>query len=313
VSIGGVVGFGVVAVVLVTAFSLIATAWVALAAGRLRDAGPAAERSAAGWALLAPIVLAATIVVVIAAVGSGSEDHCVGHDHHAHFCFVHGAAWLERPWAVALAVASTVTFVLRIAAVAWRRARARRAITQVRKVSELGDGVWIARSERVFCFVAGWRRPEVFMSSRANEALPPNERAAVIAHERAHAAHGDLWLSTLVDLASTAAAPLAGGWLHTRWTEASERLCDTVAARATAPESVASALVRMCRAGHLEPIASGFTPAADALEDRVRAVLAGVPAGRRLGWIAWSLVAGAIAASVLLATPLHHALETLLG
>lgn len=310
---GSLVGFGVLAVVLVTAFSLIATGWFALTAERLRARGPAAERSAAAWALLAPIVLAVTIVGVIAAIGSGSVDHCIGHHHHAHFCLVHGAAWLERPWAVALAAASTITFVLRIAIVAWRRERARRAVAQVRRVSDLGDRVRIARSDRVFCFVAGWRRPEVYMSSRAWDALSDEERDAVIAHEQAHADSGDLWMSTVVELASTVAAPLAGSWLHMQWADASERLCDAYAARATAPATVASALVQMCRAGHLQALPGSFMPGAATLEHRVRAVLSGAPMGTRLGWRVWMLAGAAIVATTLLASQLHHALETLLG
>lgn len=312
-SLGGLVGFGVLAVVLVTAFSLIATGWFALATRQLRARGPAAERSAAAWALLSPIALAVTIVGVIVAVGSGSVDHCIGHQHHAHFCLVHGAAWLERPWAVALAAASTITFVSRIAVVIWRRERARHAIAQVRRVSELGDRVRIARSDRVFCFVAGLRRPEVFMSSRAWDALSDDERDAVVAHEHAHADSGDLWMGTIIDLASTMAAPLAGAWLHARWTDATERLCDAHAARATAPETVASALLQMCRSGNLQSLPGSFMPGTGTLEQRVRAVLAHGPIGTRLGWLAWAFVVAAIGAATLLASQLHHALETLLG
>jgi hypothetical protein len=307
------IGFGMLAVVLVTAFSVVATAWFALAAKRLRASGPTAERSAAAWALLAPIALAGAVVIAIALVGATGADHCVGHGHHAHFCLVHGDAWLERPWAVALAAASTITFTLRIGAVVWRRARAGRAVAQVRRVAELGDGVRIARSDRVFCFVSGWWQPEVFMSSRAWDALSAEERGAAIAHEQAHAAHGDLWMSALVELASTTAAPLAGSWLHQRWADASERACDARAARATAPETVASALVQMCRAGQVQAMAAGFTPAAGALEHRVRALLAEEPIGVRLGARAWLLTGGTIVAVALLAGELHHLLETLIG
>lgn len=312
-SLGGLVGFGVLAVVVVTALSVIASAWFAIAAKRLHEAGPVAERSAAAWALLAPIALAATVVVVVAAIGAFGADHCAGHHHHAHFCLAHGGAWLARPWAVAVAAASSVTYLVRLATVVWRRLRARQAIGQVRRVSEPGDRVRIAQSERVFCFVAGWRKPEIFMSSSAWNALSPEQRDAVIAHEQAHVAHGDVLMTSVVDLASTLAAPLAGSWLHARWAAASERFCDSQAARTTAPETVATALVQLCRAGQLQPIASAFTPDADALEARVQAVLANGPVGSRLGWVAWSSLAAAVAMSAVLANHLHHALETLLG
>lgn len=311
-SFGGLVGFGVLAVVLLGVLSLIATAGVALASDRLRRAGPAAERSAAVWALVAPVALAFSIVVALAVRGSGGVDHCIGHEHHAHFCFVHGAAWLDRSWAVALAVGSAMTILLRLSSIGWRRIRARVAIAQLRRVAECSDGVRIARSERVFCFVAGWRRPEVFVSSRGWCALAPVEREAVIAHERAHAAYGDLWLAAVVDVASVFAAPLAGSWLHARWFDASERLCDLRAAQRTDPETVASALLRMCRAGQLQH-APSFTPRSDTLEHRVRAVLAGGPVGNGLHPITWCLAAAAIVLAAMFATHLHHALETLLG
>lgn len=310
---GSLVGFGVLAVLLLTAFSAIATAGLALSRARLRRSGPAAERSAAAWALMAPVGLALATVVAIAVRGSGGVDHCVGHEHHAHFCLAHGGAWLERPWAMAVAAASGITFALRLALVVIRRSRARMAIAQVRRVADRGDDIRVAPSERVFCFVAGWRHPEVFVSSRAWQALSATERAAVVAHEHAHAANGDLWLGAMIDVAAVFAAPLAGNWLHARWADASERLCDLHAARVTDPASVASALVRLCRAGRLQQIPAGFTAAAGALDDRVRAVLARGPTGSGFGWIAWSLVVGGAVSVALLATQLHHAFETLLG
>ncbi len=312
-SLGSLVGFGVLAVVLMTVFSVIGTACLGLARMRLRRAGPAVERSAAAWALMAPIGLAIASVVMIAMRGSGAVDHCVGHEHHAHFCVAHGGAWLERPWAVAVAAASGITFLLRLAVVVVRRARAYQAIAQVRRVADPGEDVRIAPSERVFCFVAGWRRPEVFVSSRAWQALSVSERRAVLAHEHAHAAHGDLWLGAMVDIAAVFSAPLAGRWVQARWADAGERLCDREAARVTDPETVASALVKLCRAGRVQETPAGFTAPADALDDRVRAVLARGPVGSGFGWTAWSFAVASVAAIAVLATPLHHALETLLG
>jgi hypothetical protein len=310
-SFGGVVGFAVLAVVLLTTCSLLAA--ILFAVTRKWVEGPMAEKNAAAWALVAPVVVAASLLALIAWQGYGSADHCVGHDHHAHFCLVHGAAWLHRPWAIAVAVGSSVTIMLRLGAITWRRLAAMRAIAQVRRVSRDVDGIRIAPSDRVFCFVTGWRRPEVFVSSRAWDALNDAERTAVLTHERAHAGDGDLWMAAIIDVAASLAAPLTGTWLHERWADAGERLCDLRAAETTNAETVAGALLRMCRAGSMLVIASGFTPSADALEHRVRAVLDGGPAGRRLGWGAWSLLAAVLFVSTIFATHLHHALETLLG
>jgi hypothetical protein len=310
-TIGGLVGFVVLGVVVLSACSLVAAAAFAIARPRLR--GPAAEKNAAAWALVTPVVIAASVVVLIAWRGSGAADHCVGHDHHAHFCLAHGVAWLHRPWAVAVAVGAAVTFAARIGFVAWRRFTAHRAIAQVRQVATAHDGVRVALSDRVFCFVAGWRRPEVYVSSRAWQVLDADQRVAVLAHERAHAQYGDLWMAAIIDVAATLAAPLAGSWLRDRWADACERLCDRDAANVTSGETVATALVQMSRAGTLLPIASGFTATADAIEQRIRAVLAGGPVGRPLGWAAWSMLGAALVACAGFATELHHALETLLG
>ncbi|MBC7978760.1 MAG: M56 family metallopeptidase [Myxococcales bacterium] len=312
-SLGGLVGFGVLGVALLTAVSIAASASVYLLRDRLRRAGPAMERSAAAWALSGPVVLAFSVVVAMVIRGSGDVDHCIGHEHHAHFCFVHGGAWLERPWAVAITSACAVIVALRLWGVGSRRIHAAIAIAQVRRVADRGPHVRLVRSTRVFCFIAGWLRPEVYASSQAWDALSAEEREAVLAHERAHAAHGDLWLGIVIDVASVLAAPLAGGWLRARWADAAERMCDQRAAEHTDRETVASALVRMSRAAHVQHVPSGFTPRPDALARRVRAVLESGSAGRGLPPVAWCLAVAAISAVAVLATDLHHALETLLG
>jgi Zn-dependent protease with chaperone function len=313
VTAGGLVGFSVVAIVFATGLSLAAAATLATLRERLRNAGPAAERSAAAWALVGPVALTLAIMAALAIRGSGRIDHCLGHTHHAHLCFVHGAAWLERPWAIALVAASSMTIALRLAVAALRRLRARRAIGELRRVTRAGDRVRVVPSDRVFCFVAGWRRPTVFVSSRAWSALSDDERAAVIAHELAHASQGDLWFGVIAEVAAACAAPRVGAWLHARFIDASERVCDARAAQQTAPEAVARALLCVCRAGQLQRAPAGFPAAADALERRIRAVLARGAVGSALGGGAWCLVIAPLVASTVFAPELHHALETLLG
>ncbi|MEJ7597573.1 MAG: M56 family metallopeptidase [Kofleriaceae bacterium] len=316
-SLGSLVGFGVLAVLLMTMFSLVSAAVVVLAREPLRRAGPAAERRAMAWALGGPSALCFAIVVLLAARGSGGVDHCIDHRHHAHLCLVHGAEWLERPWAVALAIGSAITMLLRFGVVILRHVRTTLAVTRVRKVAQLVGGVRIARSDRSFVFVAGWRSPEVFVSSRAWEVLSSCEREAVLAHEHAHVAHGDLWLRSVLDVAGVFTAPLVGSWLHAWWADASERLCDVRAAERTGPETVASALVRLARAGTPQLVPSGFTPAAEALDRRVRGVLRGGPTGERVAHrvalLGGVLLLGLIGIVAVLAPALHHALETLLG
>jgi Zn-dependent protease with chaperone function len=179
--------------------------------------------------------------------------------------------------------------------------------------------VRIVESERAFCFVAGRGRPAIYVSSRVWSSLSEPERAALVAHEAAHIRAGDLRTRMVIEALLVLAAPLTAARVRAVWLHASERVCDARAAHATGrPESVASAMVSLCRLQASRPAASlGFTPHPDELADRVRAVLAGGPLGERAATRLQRAVTAAcavlVAAAAAAAEPLHHALETLLG
>jgi Zn-dependent protease with chaperone function len=232
---------------------------------------------------------------------------------------VHGAQWLERTWVVvALAIASAA-MLARLVLVVTTFVRGARSIRELHALSRDAGDVRIVDSERAFCFVAGGRCPSIYVSSRAWSSLSSAERVALIAHESAHVRQRDVLTRAVIEGFLVFAAPLVADRARPMWLQASERLCDARAADATGePESVASAMVSLCRLNASRPVASlGFTPAAEELAGRVRAVLAGGPIGERAAAILGRAVLAAslvlVAISIVAAERLHHVFETLLG
>jgi Zn-dependent protease with chaperone function len=313
--IGALAGFALVFVV--TCVTLSALAAVVLGALRhtLARRGPMVERRAAAISAIVPVFVAASAVSILVAQSAFGVDHCFAHDDHAHLCLAHGAAWLDRSWVLVMLAVAASTFVARAVIVAVSYLRGAHSIRALSRMSTRRGDVRIVDSDRAFCFVT---RRGVFVSSRVWTALPEAERAALVAHEQAHLRHGDLAMRVVIELLLLFAAPLAGDRVRALWLRACERLCDEHAASETAPETVAQAMVSMCRLGTAQPTLSfGFTPTAAELAARIEAVLARVPLGERLAIVVsratvascLALVVVAIAA----AEPLHHAFETLLG
>jgi Zn-dependent protease with chaperone function len=315
--IGAAVGFAVVFGLVAAAVSAVAWAVVAALGPALARRGPAAERRALELAALAPLVLATAAVGALIARSLVGVDHCADHDHHAHLCVHHGAAWLARPWAIALAGAGLALVLARVAALAARLGRGAVRVRALARLAETVDGVRVVDSPRAFCFVAGLRRPAIYASRTVWERVPADERAAMLAHERAHVRGGDLTRRVLVELAAAVGAPGVPAFLLARWDDASERLRDRDAAHATDADSVARALVTMCRLGAMRVAGLGFEPVGRRLVRRVEAVLGTLPAGEpwaralaRVGALAALVAVGVLA---LASDPLHHLLETLLG
>lgn len=323
------IGFAVAFLVASWAGSVLLGSAVLLAGRWLRSAGPGAERRAAACAIALPPVTSAVIVLVLASYSVGGPrfglaDHCPQHLHHLHLCLFHGASWAHQVWAV-----TTVAFIgtiisTRIIHRAGALFNARVALRRVARVSQRlaspAGEVFLAPATTPFCFVAGLFAPRIFVSTAAWERLDEAERAAMLAHEQAHAEQGDLWRRSLLDGFALFAAPLFATALVERWSNATERLCDHRAALVVGePEPVARALLSFARVGlGRSPVASAcFLPAGGEVVDRVEAVLAGEGDGSH---VARSVAVGAavvialvIVGSTALADPLHHALESLLG
>ena len=304
-------------------------AGVMLARGRLRSAGPRAERRAAAYGVVLPPILGAAIASVLAGysvVGPwfGLADHCPQHLHHLHLCLFHGASWAHEAWAVATVAFMGTIVMTRIVHRAGKLFAARVALRRIERVSRRvrspAGEVLLAPAATPFCFVAGLFSPRIFVSSAAWERLDEEERAAMLAHERAHVDQGDVWRRSALDVFAVLGAPLFAARLMDQWSRATERLCDHRAAAAVGePETVARALVSLTRAGanRTSALAACFVPTGSDVVERVEALLAGKgdgsPVARRIGVAAVFLVVLVLIGSTTLADPLHHALESLLG
>ncbi|MEZ4398822.1 MAG: M56 family metallopeptidase [Kofleriaceae bacterium] len=315
--LGGIVGFGVVFVLVTLVASALGGGVLASAARALAARGPAAERRAAALAAVIPPLVGAAVVAALLLHSVTSVDHCQAHDHHAHLCVAHGGAWLARPWAVAVAAAAFVITVGRATLLLATLVAAHARVQALASVAHAVDDVRVVDSPRWFCFVAGARRPTIYASTSALCALTDDERAAMLAHERAHVQARDVLWKRLLTAATLAAAPLVRGFVLARWDDATERLRDRDAARVTDPTAVAHALLAMCRGNVVAVAGLGYAPGPSALARRITSVLT-PPADERGTPRRLAVVAGAagVAAALVLVTcadPIHHAFETLLG
>lgn len=324
-TVGALIGFGLVYWTLSLSLSLVLNTLLLTARSRLRRLGPWAERRAAAAALLLPPLLAVTAVGALAfessrALSRGS-DHCLQHAHHLHLCVRHGAAWLSQPWALAL-VAAAATFVgARLVTACWAHAMAQRAANRLRALGAPIDDapVYLVPSGERFAFTAGVASPAVVISQGAWDCLEVAEREAVVAHELTHLAHGDLGWRVTLGLAASLGAPFVCARTLRVWELAAERLCDRQAARRVGRAStVASAMVTLARSSppRLAPAGAVFAAASD-VPERVESLLRDEPDGREASRVLARVMAIAsialAAACVRFAGPLHHALETLLG
>lgn len=311
------IGFGVVFLLVCATTSGV----LALLVAKLARRGPSAERRIAHLAALLPIVLAGAVVAILAIQSVVGVDHCDTHGHHAHLCLQHGLAWAERPWAIAVVAAGLAIIGARGVVLFASSVRGRRLVARLRARLPDGARVQLVPSTRVFCFVAGLRRPTIYVSTAAREALAPDEWDAMLAHETSHVAHRDLWHRLVLEVLLLVSAPLAGIVIRERWDAATERLRDADAAEHTSSEAVASALVRMARAQALPRLGAtgaAFTPTgAQLLATRVESLLDGASRGeanaRQLARVVIASTGAVIALALVFAEPLHHALETLLG
>lgn len=328
--LGSLIGFGLVFWALCLAVSLVVSAGHRACSGWLRRQGAWVERRATALATLTPPLVAAIVTVALAAhsllgPALGGADHCPGHGHHLHLCLRHGQAWASQPFAVALVAAFTALFVLRAAPLLAAHARTRLASRALARASWQPDPAQpllrLVSDASPYCFAVGVRSPRIFMSTAAWDVLAPDERAAVLAHERAHLEQGDLWRRTVLGAAAVFGVPVLVEGVLRAWGHATERLCDRRAAdEVGSPVAIAGALVTLARAGaglrHGAAGAASFISGCSVVE-RVEAILAGGPDGRTAAtWFGRAAVAGAIVLVVgvaALADPLHHLVETVLG
>jgi Zn-dependent protease with chaperone function len=324
-TLASLVAFGAVFVGTCLAFSLLLTAILLVAGKVLRRSGPWVERRAAAAAVILPPLLAAGFVAALAADSAlglaAGTDHCLDHPLHHHLCLSHGSAWLSHYWALGIFLAAAGSFFLRLVRLVWAHARAQRSVAHLRAIGEPAarGACYLLPSEDRFAFTAGMFSPAVFVSRGAWDALTPEQREAILAHESAHIRQRDLLRRAALGLAAACGVPFLANRALRLWTAATERICDRHAVRTVGrPSTVASAMLALLRPSppRLTPNAAFFCGASD-VPERIEAMLRGEPGGERTSR---RLVALAVAAGVSFAVacsafagPIHHVLESALG
>jgi Zn-dependent protease with chaperone function len=288
---------------------------------RLARLHPAARARAAFAAAVAPSLAPALLVALcfapglIAAAGLHG-DHCLRHPGHAHLCLAHPGAALPAgaAFAAAAAVAACAASLL---AEARRHRRASRWLGGLgRSPSALGADVSLVASGAPLSFAAGLLRPRVHLAEGLVSSLAPEQLAAVLAHERAHARRRDPLARALARTLSWPHLPRMRRALLGEHALAAEQACDAEAAREVGDRlAVAEAILaveRLFAPGAGAPPAGQPAFAGDAVAARVEALLAAEPPQRGAP-AARLAIPLALAALLARADPLHHATEHALG
>ncbi len=320
------IGFALAFLLTSVSISLVLGGVLQLTKRLLQASGPWAERRAAALVLVLPPVLAAGLTAILAGNSTVAlvldTDHCLDDANHLHLCLEHGTLWSSQVWAVAT-LGFVATFVLvRLAQTVWAHTHAQLAVTRLqragRPLDEAGRSFLVPSDDKI-AFAAGVFSPAVIVSTAAWALLDESQRIALLAHERAHIVHGDLWWRALLGLLSCFGAPvLASGALAT-WKLACERVCDLDAAcEVGKPSIVASAILSLARSPGppLAPPAAVFAAACNVTE-RIHTLLDEGPDGAAAAkTLTKTLLLACFAAAALsarFAESLHHFLETILG
>lgn len=246
-----------------------------------------------------------------------ASDHCLTHDdHHGHLCFVHQprtagslVGWLVLAgcgaW-VALAVGGHLR----------RLHEARRLVRSLRAGSRpTAGGIRLVESPTPLSVTAGVLRPEIYVSSGLVSSVPAEVLAVVVEHERSHVARRDGARKLLARLVSLAHLPGTRRRLLADLGLACEQACDEDAALRIGDRLlVAEAIIAMERRlskgqDGLGALASAF--GGNDVAPRVQALLAvPSPEHRRSRVVLWVAV---LAVALVVADPLHHLTETILG
>ncbi len=189
-------------------------------------------------------------------------DHCATHNHgHPHLCFVH-LPKVEMNTAFVLLLVVVVGYAL--LRMAFASARVARAIRILGVLALSGErrrdlGVTIIETSQPLCLAAGLFRPHVLLSRGLLEALTTEERAVVLAHERAHVRRRDALVASVVRVLAALHFRSVARWLVREIDVAAEQACDEEAGKLVGDRvAVASAILAVERAAQhtaAEPLA----------------------------------------------------------
>lgn len=236
------------------------------------------------------------------------EDHCLPHDHHPHLCLVHGCWMPSGPlWGCVGALGL-------LGAIMWARLvhrvlQAHRMVLGLMRLSRVQGSLRVLPSPRAMAFTAGLLRPKTVISNAVLEGLGADELRVVIAHEEAHASRHDALWRVILEALLLGMPRTRRAILLEDYSLASEEVCDrrAISTEAT-PDRVAEVLLRMQRLGCLHP--EGVPGATGShLVRRVKALLDNPYPPRPL----WMKAIWISPVLLVLADPVHHAAESMLG
>jgi Zn-dependent protease with chaperone function len=253
---------------------------------------------------------------LLSTLGMGA-DHCPAHDnHHAHFCWAHPPAspGSLRGWLFMGVVALLVAIpFIRVARELFRSRRLKASLLAAG--TRLDDEVSVVETSRPLALTLGLFRPLAFVSRGLLDAVPADQSAAVVSHERAHVRGRDLLALVLVRLCCLLHLPRTGRRIVADLACAQELRCDRQAAVSVGDAAiVASAIVTLERLQLAAPSAQlGAAFGGSDVTLRVEALLEIQPDPvPRRGWLTALVVVAASALLIAGAPVLHHAAETLL-
>jgi hypothetical protein len=312
--------------------ALVGGAVALLVAALLRAAAPIAGRlgTAARCDLffvlgLLPALAAIAMVVAAAAPSVGTAlgfgpDHCPGHGHHFHICFIHSSGL--RPALATIGAFALAVWTYRLARLLRGVVQSNATVRMLERLARPAGGsfpVFLVPGTKL-CHAIGLIRRRIILSSDLAEGLRPEELASALAHEEAHLSRRDPLASFLLAAAVVFVPPPLAGWLRRIHREAAEQACDAAAANVMGDGTVvAGALVKVAslqRQSEAGLALVGTAFGGHELEGRVKALLDRNPAeSSRSRWGVLALAAFALFSGLSYAgrESLHHAAETVLG
>jgi Zn-dependent protease with chaperone function len=324
----GLIQLGVLAAML---FAVVASVAVTVVYPRLRwKLARVAPTERARWVLALCVLPTASAVGLTALCFLPSMfdvlwpglDHCPRHlDGHAHLCLSHPppAPGTAVGWALPGALAAVLALCLaqRLA----RMGRSWKALRQLAQtaVFEHGRGVWIVESEIPLAVTCGLFRCRILVSTALLDSLSPALVDAVVEHERAHVRRRDVLVNVVASVLSLTHLPPARRALLADLDLAAEQACDEAAAiRLDDRLQLAQALLALerlllgtqARFG-LAGVSFGGSSVALRIETLLAEPTTRAPHNKTRRWLVGA--AAAATALLLLADPLHHLTETILG
>jgi len=245
-------------------------------------------------------------------------DHCLEHgDGHLHFCLAHAPSSSESSFGWLIAGIVAAGLLLRGLHSFSRMGHAHRTLRQLfhAAVFDHGREVWLVESDVPLAVTIGIRRPRILVSTELLRKMPSELVDAVVEHERAHVRRRDVLGKLVASLLSLLHLPRTRRGLLAALDLASEQACDEEAAvRVGDRLRVAQALLyvqRLLQGSTVNLGLAGVAFEGSSVAPRVESLLAdAMPPGssQSARWLAAAAVA-----LVLLAEPLHHQTETILG